>query len=71
MQKRRTELKLDRTKFRMGKLSKQKPEKFWRNKPLSEILDAFIFLMSQAYNFSMDNPPRLDRTKFSMRKHKS
>ena len=43
---------------------------YWRQKDAKERLQAAWYLISCAYGFDLDNPPRLDRTVFSMRKHK-
>ena len=43
---------------------------YWLQKDTKERLQAAWYLISCAYQFDLDNPPRLDRTVFSMRKHK-
>ena len=43
---------------------------YWKSKTIDERLAAVMYLNSVAYNFDMNNPPRLDRTVFYTRKHK-
>ncbi len=63
--------KLDRTAFSMHALEDNKPSiEYWKDKTLSERLAASFYLNSVAFNFDIENPPRMDRTVFSMRKHK-
>ena len=62
--------KLDRTAFSMHALEVHEPAiRYWKNKSIDERLAAAAYLNSVAYNFDLQNPPRLDRTAFSMRKH--
>ena len=42
---------------------------FWLQKDVKERLRAAWYLISCAYGFELDNPPRLDKTAFSSRKH--
>jgi hypothetical protein len=44
---------------------------YWLLKNVSERLKAAWFLIASAYGFQLENPPRLDKTKFCMRKHQS
>jgi hypothetical protein len=65
-----SEFKLDRTAFHAG--SHQETEKYYaKNQPKTskERLQAANYLNSVAFQFDINNPPRLDRTAFSMRKH--
>lgn len=65
------DFKLDRTKFKMYKLEDApKAIDYWKDKSMEERLAAAEYLNSIAYNYPLGNPPRLDRTKFSMRKFK-
>ena len=65
------EFRLDRTKFKMQTFKEADNQyKYWKTKTLEERLAAAHYLNSVAYNFDLNNPPRLDRTIFSMRKHK-
>ena len=43
---------------------------YWRSRTVDEKLAAAMYLNSIAYNFDINNPPRLDRTVFRARKHK-
>ena len=61
--------KLNRTAFKMGSLGMQEPAvNYWKTKTAGERLAAAFYLNSVAYQFDLSNPPRLDRTAFSMRK---
>ncbi|MEO8087985.1 MAG: hypothetical protein ABI763_14265 [Bacteroidota bacterium] len=62
--------KLDRTAFSMHSLEVNEPAiNYWKDKTIDERLAATFYLNSVAYNFDLNNPPRLDRTVFSMRKN--
>lgn len=43
----------------------------YSNRTLGERLHIYWHLTSIAYKFDLNNPPRMDKTVFSMRKHKS
>jgi hypothetical protein len=43
-------------------------KEYWKNQSIEERLKAANYLNSVAFNFSLENPPVLDRTVFSMRK---
>lgn len=43
---------------------------YWKTQTPVERLKAAWYLISCAYNFPLDSPPRIDKTAFSMRKHK-
>jgi hypothetical protein len=43
---------------------------YWLQKSAGERLRAAWYLISCAYRFDLDSPPRLDKRVFSMRKHK-
>ena len=63
--------KLDRNVFKMGSLSAQESSAvYWKTKTPEERLASAFYLNSVAFNFDLSNPPRLERTFFSMRKHK-
>ncbi len=65
-----SEFKLDRTAFHAG--SHQETEAYYaKNQPKTskERLQAANYLNSVAFRFDINNPPRIDRTTFSMRKH--
>ena len=62
--------RLDRTKFKMQTFKEASHQlKYWKSKTIEERLRAAYYLISVAYNFDINNPPKLDRTAFSMRKH--
>jgi hypothetical protein len=44
---------------------------YWLQKDASERIKAAWFLIASAYGFSLDHPPRIDKSKFTMRKHQS
>jgi hypothetical protein len=63
-------MKLDRTAFRAGTYQELDHNyDFWSQKSMAERLIAANYLNSVAFNFDIDNPPRMDKTVFSMRKH--
>ena len=63
--------KLDRSAFSMGSMKVQEPAAtYWKTKTPEERLRASFYLNSVAFNFDISNPPKLDRTVFSMRKNK-
>jgi hypothetical protein len=43
---------------------------YWKSRSYTERLKAAYYLNSVAYNFDINNPPRLDRTEFKTR-HRS
>ncbi len=43
---------------------------YWLKKDVKERLHAAWYLTCMAYGYSLDDPPRLDKTIFSMRKHR-
>lgn len=65
-----TPFRLDRTKFKMQTFKDASHQlSYWQTKTTVERLQAAYFLISQAYNFDLNNPPKMDRQQFSMRKH--
>lgn len=62
--------RLDRTTFHAG-THEENARYHAQNQPatLSERLRAAAYLNSVAYGYDLNNPPRLDRTVFSMRQH--
>jgi len=63
--------RLDRTKGKGYKHENaEKDSAYWKTKTVDERLEAVMYLNSIAYNFDINNPPRMDKTVFSMRKHK-
>ena len=65
------DFKLDRTAFHAGTHSET--EKYYSEmqpKTGKERLEAANYLNSVAFQFDLKNPPKMDRTAFSARKHK-
>jgi hypothetical protein len=63
------EFKLDRNAFRAGQAKDQVNYGMeYRGKSTSELIEIAMFLNSIAYGFDPQNPPRMDRTVFSVRK---
>jgi len=64
--------KLDRNAFSMHSLESKEPASaYWKNKTPEERLRAAFYLNSVAYNFNISDPPKMNRTVFSMRRHQS
>lgn len=63
--------RLDRTAFRAGTHEQLAEAERQHRQQLSPAarLRAAAYLNSVAYGYDLQNPPRLDRTQFSMRKH--
>lgn len=61
--------RLDRTKFQMQTFEEADFNQHEAKKSPAECLRDAYYLISVAYRFDLNNPPRLDRTIFSMRKH--
>ena len=64
--------RLDRTAFHMG--THEETERYHaRNQPGTFVdrLKAAAYLNSIAFRYDINNPPRLDRTIFSARKHQN
>lgn len=63
--------KLDRTYYWAGKHedNEERIKRFWLEATARERLEAAFYLNSVAYNFDINNPPKMDRTVFSMRKN--
>ncbi|MET3128667.1 hypothetical protein ABID42_003786 [Arcicella rosea] len=63
-------MKLDRNFFKMGShLESGDNRNFWKDKTIIERLEASFYLNSISYNFDIKNPPKMDKTLFSHRKH--
>ncbi|SDY50165.1 hypothetical protein [Hymenobacter psychrophilus] len=62
--------RLDRTAFHAG-THEENARYHAQQQPstMEERLRAAAYLNSVAYNYDLNNPPRLDRTAFSTRKH--
>lgn len=62
------EFKLDRSAFKASNASEKiKYGEIYIKKSTSELLEIAAYLNSLAYGYSMDNPPRLDKTVFHVR----
>lgn len=62
------EFKLDRTAFKASNASEKiNYGEIYKNKSTSELLEIAAYLNSLAYGYSMENPPRLDKTVFHAR----
>lgn len=65
-----TTFRLDRTKFKIQSFKEASNQyEYWNKQTLAFRLQAAYYLNSVAYNFDINNPPKLDKTKFSIRKH--
>ena len=65
------EYKLDRTVFKMQHTKDSNNNfNFWKSKSIEERLKASNYLNSVAYDFPTDNPPKIDRTFFKIKKRK-
>ncbi len=64
--------KLDRTvgKGYSHKEAAEHQSAYWKSKTAEERFAAVMYLNSIAYNFDMNNPPRMDKTVFRTRKHR-
>ena len=63
------EYKLDKTAFKIQTFEESDMENVYKpDVPYTERFRQSYFLLSIAYGFSRENPPRLDRTYFSRRK---
>ena len=66
-----SEFKWDRKAFKMYHSSEnQNNFYYWQSQSLEERLKAANYLNSVAYNYPENEPPRLDRTLFSIRRRK-
>lgn len=62
-------MKMDKSKFSaFNKKNEPNDLEFWKTKTIKERIDAACYLISVAYNFDVNNPPKVDRTIFSMGK---
>lgn len=62
--------RLDRTQFKMQSFEEADMQyDYWKKQSITERLRAATYLISVAFDFDLNHPPRLDRTIFSMRKH--
>lgn len=62
--------KLDRTAFAIKTFEDAgRNQEYWRAQPASERFRAATWLSFRAFGFDPENPPRMDKTKFHMRKN--
>ena len=63
--------KLDRTAFKHQTMQEASRNlEYWKRQSYEKRLEAANYLNSVAYNFDVDNPPRLDKTYFKTRERK-
>jgi hypothetical protein len=61
--------KLDRTAFKHQTLDEASHNlEYWKKQSYEKRLEAANYLNSVAFNFDVNNPPRVDRTYFKIRK---
>jgi hypothetical protein len=61
----------DKSAFVMRSSKDKNPSiNYWKDKSYEERLAAANYLNSVSYDFDINNPPKMDKTVFSMRKHK-
>lgn len=63
--------KFDRTAFKAQTFEEEQKSKTFAAESIIERLKVSFYLNSIAYNFDINNPPRIDKTVFSMRKNES
>ncbi len=63
-------MKLDRNSFKSYNFSNQNKEADnYKNFTFEQLVEVFNYLQSVAYNFELNNYPKMDKTVFSSRKH--
>ncbi len=61
--------KLDRTVFKIQTAEEASSHAtYWKKQSAEERLKAAMYLNSVAFNFDINNPPRMDKTLYSERK---
>ena len=66
------EPRFDKSKFRKGSVEEMdNVRSHWLCKTPSERLEAAYYLILRAYGYHPDHPPRMNKTVFSKRVHKS
>jgi hypothetical protein len=64
--------RLDKTAFKKQSFKESDNQRlYWLSKSPDERIAASIYLQSVADGFDVSNPPKMDKTFFSKRKHKS
>ncbi|RFZ95699.1 hypothetical protein D0C36_09335 [Mucilaginibacter conchicola] len=67
-----SEFRLDRSAFKLQSAKEAADhDSYYQKMPLQERAKVINYLKSVAYNYPEDNPPRLDRTAFSIRSRRS
>lgn len=62
--------RMDKTAFKIQTLEEADDAmRDYSNHSMEERLRIYWYLTSIAYKFDLDNPPRMDKTVFSMKKH--
>ena len=62
--------KLDRTAFAIKSFGEsERNQDYWRKQPASERFKAATWLSFSVFGFDPENPPRMDKTIFHMRKN--
>lgn len=62
--------RMDRSKFKVQTMEDADHQlDFWATKSPAERLAAAAYLNSVAWGYDIQNPPRMDRSAFSMHKH--
>ena len=60
--------KLDRTTFKYQTITEASHNlKYWQSQTYKKRLQAANYLNSVAYNFDINNPPKMDKTYFKIR----
>lgn len=63
--------KLDKNEFKMQTAEEASSHaSYWKKQTVEERLKASMYLNSIAFNFDLNNLPRMDKTVYSERKHK-
>jgi hypothetical protein len=63
-------MKMDRNYHWAGKFedNEERIKEYWQNTTVQERLEAANYLNSIVYGYDVNNPPKMDRTVFSMKK---
>jgi len=63
-------MKMDRSYHWAGKFeeNEERIKEYWHNTSVRERLEAANYLNSIVYGYDVNNPPKMDRTVFSIRK---
>jgi hypothetical protein len=62
---------LDKTAFKKQSFQQSDNTRgYWLSKSVEERFQAALYLQSVVYGFDLNNPPSMDKTVFSSRKHR-